>query len=518
MIRNYTAPTLLDLLPQLSIDVLVHGRNRKSRAGDVKELPAVGITLEQPLARYLPSPARGASLPAMIAETAWVLAGRNDIEFLSHYLLRAPQFSDDGETWRAGYGPRLRAFGGSVVDQLAAVIRKLQDPSTRQAVISLWDPDEDNGPEPTKDTPCNNWLHFAPSPGGSVDLYVSTRSNDLIWGWSGINTFEWSVLLEVVAKLTGLAPGAIHYSISSLHIYAPYQDKAKRIAEEVLTDETALLSRRGGVRFTTNTVEELDDALDDFFRMEKIIREGRKTAEDRLMLIRETQPDQMFREWLMALEYFWNGGGPNILYALTPAVADALKVSPRPKAEPKPPKRTKQLDSFAAEVSALHIQKNRAYGSSWKRRGELVSILANIARKIDRLDSGVATSDESQVDTAIDLWVYLLKYREWLQERLDEPEADSDDESRITKHVWAFVPREGFLSKSPGGDVVSLCESFESLQDAVIRKEERADTLARVESMLILAGNLAWGRWEAKAKAQWQQANAGRSWKGYDES
>ncbi|MET8152063.1 nucleoside triphosphate pyrophosphohydrolase family protein [Actinoplanes sp. NPDC049668] len=72
-------------------------------------------------------------------------------------------------------------------------------------------------------------------------------------------------------------------------------------------------------------------------------------------------------------------------------------------------------------VINLHRAKDAAYGDSWKRRGEQISILANIARKVDRLtlvaDSGVTTADESAVDTAADLFVYALKYLTYLADQ-----------------------------------------------------------------------------------------------------
>jgi NTP pyrophosphatase (non-canonical NTP hydrolase) len=76
---------------------------------------------------------------------------------------------------------------------------------------------------------------------------------------------------------------------------------------------------------------------------------------------------------------------------------------------------------FRQAVINLHRSKDAAYGDSWKRRGEQISILANIARKVDRLaqvaNSGVTTADESTVDTAVDLFVYALKYLTYLADQ-----------------------------------------------------------------------------------------------------
>jgi hypothetical protein len=74
--------------------------------------------------------------------------------------------------------------------------------------------------------------------------------------------------------------------------------------------------------------------------------------------------------------------------------------------------------SFKRALRALHAEKDAAYRDSWKRRGELISIMANIARKVDRLEyasaGALASHDESVLDTAVDLLVYSLKYQTYL--------------------------------------------------------------------------------------------------------
>ena len=98
--------------------LLIYGDTVESRNGSTIELATQTITIEQPTQRFLHTPRRNNNPFAAIAETMWVLAGRNDLAFLTPYLKRAPDYSDDGgKTWRAGYGPRLRNWGG--VDQLA---------------------------------------------------------------------------------------------------------------------------------------------------------------------------------------------------------------------------------------------------------------------------------------------------------------------------------------------------------------------------------------------------------------
>jgi NTP pyrophosphatase (non-canonical NTP hydrolase) len=80
---------------------------------------------------------------------------------------------------------------------------------------------------------------------------------------------------------------------------------------------------------------------------------------------------------------------------------------------------TSTAKTFRAMVARLHRRKDASYGNSWKRRGEMISIMANIARKVDRLNIvaptlPTATADENALDTAVDLYVYALKYLTYL--------------------------------------------------------------------------------------------------------
>src|SRR5690348_6824007 len=97
-------------------DVLTEGKHLSVRGSHTRELRNRLTVLERPQERCLVTPRRRNNIFATIAETMWVLAGRNDLAFLTRYLPRAQDFSDDGQIWRAAYGPRLRNWHG--VDQL----------------------------------------------------------------------------------------------------------------------------------------------------------------------------------------------------------------------------------------------------------------------------------------------------------------------------------------------------------------------------------------------------------------
>ena len=422
---NFTSAT--EALPHLLNNLLVGGSVVPSRNGETRELTMQHITIDQTTDPYIATPGRNVSLPAQIAETMWILAGRSDVEWLSNYLPQAPKFSDDGKTWRGGYGPRLRGWScdefahgkseGSI-DQLKHIIDLLrEDPDTRRAVFTIYDPATDS--QPGKDIPCNNWVHFL-ARDGKLHAHVAIRSNDVMWGWSGINSFEWSILNQVVAAYAGLLPGTITYDISSLHLYEHHYDKAQRIVDQTLLADNELDAGMWNDEFPSTSPwftsfdakADLDDALASWFRLEKEIRENRGVS---ARYLEDRMSPGLFLDWLLVLNDWWiqdfyvtesKFNGTSMFHALVN--------SPKPKlvkGRPEP-------SEFCQSVDRLHRDKGAVYGKSWRKRGETFSILPNVGRKIDRL--GVGGAGDSEADTYIDLAVYLAKYRMYLEYGLDD--------------------------------------------------------------------------------------------------
>jgi thymidylate synthase len=208
-----------------------------SRAGNTKELSphqfhiGPGIYGEPDPTTILPR--RGNNVFATIAETLWVYAGRKDIETLGKWLPRAKEYSDDGTTWTSAYGPRLRAWidhNFKIFDQIEMVVRRLREkPETRQAVIVLWDPASDGQKERSLDYVCNICLHFLIREGG-LNMFVTTRSNDIIFGVA-INVFEWCFLGNYIADCLNIPFRNYYQTGSSLHLYDWKSDTAKKILD-----------------------------------------------------------------------------------------------------------------------------------------------------------------------------------------------------------------------------------------------------------------------------------------------
>lgn len=498
MYHNEIYTDVNEALPLLLRKLEKDGHEVGSRAGRTRELTHIGITLDKPLNREILLEHRKPSIAAQIAETVWVLSGGDDIGWLSHYLPRAADFSDDGDRWRAAYGARLRSWrkrdgSGDVVDQLRYVVEHLQQsPGSRQAVMSIWDPVIDTSPG--KDIPCNDWLHFI-SRHGQLDLHVSIRSNDIVWGWSGVNQFEWSVLLEVVAGLVGLNVGALHFSTTSLHIYEHHWVKGHRIFEHAYSTVPrmpAAPSPRFDAELVGHNLDNLDTLLQQWFHAEKVIRHGEDADE-----LVESFTEPMLQSWLRVLQWWWTGDRDYLQPLEGTALEQATLFSVQPPARELPSepevveifsgqsalpvdRKVVRPSRFIEELCRLHTAKHEAYGDSWKRRGEMLGILANIARKIDRL-SGGETADETSADTAGDLFVYLAKYRTWLTDRGIGPgpivnyapdRPDLSDTPEVANQVMREVEERRIMQPWPQGTTKQLAFQVEWLTKTFDRLEE----------------------------------------------
>jgi thymidylate synthase len=291
--------------------LLAEGKRVDSRNGPAMELPSQAFVIQKPQDRFLHTPGRNNNPFAAIAETMWVLAGRNDLGYLTPYLRRAPQYSDDGgNTWRAGYGPRLRNWRG--VDQVAEVHSQLKaSPSSRRAVMSLFDPELDF--RDSADIPCNNWLHFLVRD-GRLNLNVVARSTDIWFGFSAINAFEWSVLLEMMARWLHLEMGELTFFTSSLHLYCEFEDRARTILE---SHAGAVDYASPGCSFRYDTDwERSAEAHGQWMGLEHRLRAG-ADLEDLHMPF----SDPMLVAYVRAIDIFWSFKRGNTADALEPRLA-----------------------------------------------------------------------------------------------------------------------------------------------------------------------------------------------------
>ena len=377
------------------------------------------VTLTDPMQRHLTVLHRNNNPIASIVEAMWVLSGSNEISVISPYLPRAVDFSDDGVTWRAGYGKRMRHFGSSDIDQLNRVFEILRDdPTSRQAVISLYSPEEDSIKLETKDIPCNNWLSFHIE-SGVLHMSVAIRSNDLVWGWSGINMFEWSVVHQLLAESLGVRMGTVTYLQGNLHMYRTYYDRYLREPYRLVPFADTLRLPFGctvpsldeNVTYFLATIRQYEEGVFDFNAIERNIMSHYLFAVKLYWLKKHYGTDS--KQYRKGIDFFKANVEASDFKTGILLYFKELALEP--------------MDdlSLVEGIIKLHHDKGLVYGNSWCNYGESLSIIPNILRKSDRIEKFCSLSDEERAeslktediyDTVIDLLVYLTKYIVWLRD------------------------------------------------------------------------------------------------------
>ena len=169
--EHIAARNVSDGLYLTKLSLLEVGKKENTRNGWVLEFPTpFCVTYTHPTERVLFYPERDANPFFHLMESLWMLAGRNDVEWISKYNKRISDYSDNGRTFHGAYGHRWRNHfrGGpkEFKDQLDQVMIRLHKfPNDRRAVVSMWDPNIDlvmhnDG----KDYPCNTHKRTNASP------------------------------------------------------------------------------------------------------------------------------------------------------------------------------------------------------------------------------------------------------------------------------------------------------------------------------------------------------------------
>jgi len=216
-----------------------HGLITPSRNGPVRRVPyPVATVYASPQERVLFTAQRDANPFFHLFEALWMVNGQNDVATLRQFNRTFGQFSDDGITFHGAYGYRWRHWGARPLppdvihplgqsvgmDQLAKIITMLQrDPSSRRAVIGMWDPARDLDTT-SGDIPCNDLIKLSIHL-NHLNMQVYNRSNDIVWGCYGANAVHMSFLQEYLASMIGVPMGTYTQISGDYHAYieTPYR-------------------------------------------------------------------------------------------------------------------------------------------------------------------------------------------------------------------------------------------------------------------------------------------------------
>jgi thymidylate synthase len=160
-------------------------------------------------------------------ELLWFVSGSSNIKILQdnniHYW---DDFADKDLNLGPVYGVQWRHWQdphGGEIDQLAWAIEQIKNnPNSKAIIVSAWNPaDLDEMRLP----PCHTMFQFDVTK-GKLRLQLYQRSSDVFLGLP-FNIAQYALLLEMVAKVTGLEARELVVSIGNAHLYTNQIEPAK---------------------------------------------------------------------------------------------------------------------------------------------------------------------------------------------------------------------------------------------------------------------------------------------------
>jgi thymidylate synthase len=239
-------------------------KSQGSRIGKTDELLHVMFTIEDPRQRWVVARRPPINPAFAIAETVWIINGRNDSRFLNYWNKRLSEFAGSGNAYHGAYGHRIRKGFG--IDQLERAYFTLRNnPDSRQVVLTIWNPTLDfpntQGNPKNEDIPCNI-VSLLKLRKGKLYWTQIMRSNDIFRGLP-YNFVQFTTLQEVLGGWLDVELGVYNHFSDSLHRYQNDGNKIidKNIKQETNTDSLALNKKESLERFR-ELAEKIDSLID----------------------------------------------------------------------------------------------------------------------------------------------------------------------------------------------------------------------------------------------------------------
>ncbi len=216
---------------------------------------------------------------SVVHELLWFLQGTGNIEYLAQnnvhiwdewpykaYLEKTSQEVPHSSTdeWKTGlkefitkiatdhefaqrwgelgpvYGVQWRKWpdgNGGVIDQIAQSIETIKiNPNSRRNIVSAWNVAEiDEIVETGGLPPCHNLFQFNVR-GDILDLHLYQRSADTFLGVP-FNIASYSLLLAMIAQVTGKQPGEFVHTLADTHLYLNH---AEQVDEQLSREPKSL--------------------------------------------------------------------------------------------------------------------------------------------------------------------------------------------------------------------------------------------------------------------------------------
>lgn len=166
-------------------------------------------------------------LKSIIYELLWFLKGDTNVHYLQEHGVRIwNEWADENGDLGPVYGHQWRAWPdgkGGVIDQIADVVEQIKHtPDSRRLIVTAWNPADI--PQMAL-PPCHCLFQFYVA-GGRLSLQLYQRSADTFLGVP-FNIASYSLLLLMMAQVTGYEPGDFVYTTGDTHLYLNHIEQAK---------------------------------------------------------------------------------------------------------------------------------------------------------------------------------------------------------------------------------------------------------------------------------------------------
>lgn len=165
----------------------------------------------------------------MLHEMLWFISGSSNIKYLQdHNIHYWDDFADKDLNLGPVYGVQWRHWkdankSGQEIDQLQWAIDQIRNnPNSKAIIVSAWNPAD---LEEMRLPPCHTMFQFDVTK-GKLRMQLYQRSSDVFLGLP-FNITQYSMLLMMVAKITGLEARELVVSIGNAHLYNNHLDQAK---------------------------------------------------------------------------------------------------------------------------------------------------------------------------------------------------------------------------------------------------------------------------------------------------
>jgi thymidylate synthase len=213
----------LDLLS----DILENGVAKTDRTG-TGTISVFGRQMRFDLSKGFPLvTTKKLHLKSIIYELLWFLRGDTSVKYLQDHGVRIwNEWADAEGQLGPIYGYQWRSwpdYNGGHIDQISEVVRQIREtPDSRRMIVSAWNV----GQLPAMHLPpCHAFFQFYVAD-GRLSLQLYQRSADTFLGVP-FNIASYSLLLLMMAQVTGLQPGEFVHTLGDTHLYTNHLEQAR---------------------------------------------------------------------------------------------------------------------------------------------------------------------------------------------------------------------------------------------------------------------------------------------------